>query len=109
MQPKNKPERNEHASRIPTSKHGLKRVSNLRLLEADMQSKRIPVAADRAIEQLEALLHRAKVLPRRGYKEELPPFSISMLQEQALQECIVLLKLKVALQRGIEVKRTRDN
>ena len=58
------------------------------------------------MEQLQALLTRATVEAFRG-KRNRPHVTLSKLEEQAIQEALVLFKLKVSLQRGGEVRRVK--
>lgn len=83
------------------------RVANARLLDAERPSSgKVPLAARRIVEQLQALLARASVEAFRGKKDR-PSVTLSKLEEQAIQEALVLFQLKVSLQRGAEPRQLR--
>lgn len=86
-----------------TTNH-MRRVSEKKLIEVDLQvrplGRYVPLAADRTVEFLEGMLARAVVSSRRGHREPAPPLPLSLLEQQALQECLKLFQLKVAIQRG---------
>lgn len=90
------------------------RIDHARLLEAERLSgtkvpltgDKVPLAASRIVEQLQALLTRATVEAFRG-KRNRPHVTLSKLEEQAIQEALVLFQLKVSLQRGGEVRRVK--
>lgn len=86
-----------------------RRVSNRRLVEADVQSTRIPLAADRAVLYLEGMLSRVRVKSRRGHTDVPEMLVISVLEKQVLEESLALLKLKVAMQRGVLPVRIRES
>jgi hypothetical protein len=83
------------------------RIDHGRLLEAErLSGTKVPLAASRIVEQLQALLTRATVEAFRG-KRNRPHVTLSKLEEQAIQEALVLFQLKVRLQRGGEVRRVK--
>lgn len=82
------------------------RVTGARLLDAERVSGKVPLAARRIVEQLQALLARASVEAFRGKKDR-PSVTLSKLEEQAIQEALVLFQLKVSLQRGVEPRQLR--
>jgi len=84
------------------------RVSQKRLLDADAQSRRVPLAAERTVKYLQDILQRVRVSSRRGHRDVGPPIHVSVLEEQALRECVALMELKVQLQRGEVLSRTRE-
>ena len=81
-----------------------KRISNQQLLQADVESGRIPLAAQKMIDQFEALIGRADVQEFRGRKVK-PQITISTMEHQALQEAMTLFGEKLTLQRGGQLRR----
>ena len=81
-----------------------KRISNQQLLQADVESGRVPLAAQKMIDQFESLLGRADVQEFRGRKVK-PQITISTMEHQALQEALALFEEKLTLQRGGQLRR----
>ncbi len=84
------------------------RVFKSRWLTAAEQGK-APLSTDKCLVQLESILARVKVHSRRGRTMEgLPVLHLTLMQKQALEECIELLQLKLRLQRGETISRNRE-
>ena len=91
---------------VPVLKRRQKRITNEQLLMAETSSGHVPLAANRMIEQIDAMLSRTEVQAFRGRKER-PKLILSMLEDQMLRELKILLELKVTMQRGGQLRRSR--
>ena len=81
-----------------------KRITNQQLLQADAESGRVPLAAQKMIDQFQALLSRADVQEFRGRKVK-PQIIVSTMEQQALTEALILFEEKLTLQRGGQLRR----
>ena len=85
------------------------RVFKKRWLETASQQGKAPLATEKCLAQLERMIGRMKVHSRRGRTMlDLPPLRVSLLEKQALEECIELIHLKLRMQRGEVLSRNRE-
>lgn len=86
---------------------GLRRrhkITNEQLLQSEVQSGRVTLAANRVVDQIQGMLSRAEIQQFRGRKER-PQLVLSLLEQQMLQEVCALYELKLTLQRGGSLRR----
>ena len=98
----------EKASQLVRQAKPKTRVFKRRWLTAAGQGK-AQLSTEKCLGQLETLMERVKVHSFRGRTlKDLPIVHLTLMQKQALEECVALLQLKLRLQRGETISRNRE-